>query len=103
TLGLLPLGAHPTLPLQTVQSRIKGSGLNLQNIRGLGAQRQYDPITMLRSPLQGTQDKHVEGALQQFDAVLIFFFLFHSRRHSTSDGGRLSTARRGRGTPSESS
>ncbi len=47
---------------------------------------------MLRSPLQGLKNKHVECSLQQLDSVLILVLLVRRCRHSTPTGGRLSTS-----------
>src|SRR5579872_5706583 len=38
---------------------------------------------MLWSPLQGLQNEHVEGSLQQLNSVFILIFLAHRCRHST--------------------
>src|SRR5438067_13245041 len=46
---------------------------------------------MLRSPLQGLKNKHVECSLQQLNPVFILVFLVHRCRHSTRSGSRLST------------
>src|SRR6185503_5661438 len=46
---------------------------------------------MLRSPLQGLKNKHVECSLQQLNPVFVLIFLAHRRRHSTPNGCRLST------------
>src|SRR5437762_7647022 len=47
---------------------------------------------MLRAPLQGLKNEHVECSLQELNAVFILVFLVHGCRHSTHSGSRLSTA-----------
>ncbi len=43
--------------------------VDLQGILGAGADGEADAMTVLRTPLEGAQDEHVERALDQFDAV----------------------------------
>ena len=55
-----------------MEGRIKRAGLDLEEIVGLGADRLADAVTMLRAPLQGSQDEHVERALQQLEPLGIW-------------------------------
>src|SRR6202041_2298842 len=48
-------------------------------------------VSVLRSPLQGLKNKHVECSLQQLDSVLILASFVHRCRHSTRTGSRVST------------
>ena len=41
-----------------------------------------DAVAVLRAPLQGAQDEHVQGALEQFQAPFVGV-LGHGRREST--------------------
>src|SRR5215469_9204309 len=74
-----------------MESRIQRSGLHLKHISGLQTQSLDNAISMLRSPLQGLKNKHVECSLQQLNPVFIPIFLVHRCRHSTRSGSRLST------------
>ena len=77
-----PFGFEPPVFLQPVQGRIKRAGLHLQEIVGLRANCLSDAVPVLGSPLQGPQDEHVEGALQELEAAFVSFG--HSRRQSTT-------------------
>src|SRR5580658_9888969 len=74
-----------------MESRIQRSSLHLKHISGSQTQSLDYAISMLRSPLQRLKNKHVECSLQQLNPVLIQVFLVHRCRHSTPNGGRLST------------
>lgn len=41
-------------------------------------------MSMLRTPLQSTQDEHVERALQKFNTVSILFLLCHKDEVNTA-------------------
>src|SRR5947207_9012458 len=47
---------------------------------------------MLRPPLQGLKNEHVQCSLQQLNPVLILVFFAHRCRYPTPNGGRLSTS-----------
>src|ERR1700759_5432811 len=88
---MLTFRQHPALTLQSMESRIQRSSLHLKHISGSQTQSLDNAISMLRSPLQRLKNKHVECSLQQLNPVLIMVFLVHRCRHSTPNGGRLST------------
>ena len=67
------------LAFEPVQRRIKRAGIHLQNFARVRADRQGDPVTVLRAPAQGLQDQEVQRPLQQFDAILIALFHFSPR------------------------
>src|SRR5260370_23212040 len=76
-----------------MQSRVQRASLDLQKLSRIRADRLAYSVSMLRPPLQGPENQHVEGALKKFDAVLIASSGSHGRRHSTTTthGRRLST------------
>ena len=49
----------------------------LERVIGLRANRLADSVAMLRSPLEGAQDKHVQRPLHQFNTILIGFVFGH--------------------------
>jgi hypothetical protein len=75
--GLAPLGGEPALFFEAVQGGIEGAVFDLQGIGGAGAEGLTDAVAMLGAPLQGAEDEHVEGALQDFDAVAVGFAFGH--------------------------
>jgi hypothetical protein len=54
-----------------VERGVERAGLDLEQIVGLRADRLADAVAVLRSPLQGPQDEHVEGALEEFEALVV--------------------------------
>ena len=76
-LGNFPLRGDPSLPFQAVQRRIERSGIDPQNLAGIGPDRLTDAVTMPRTPLQGLQNEQIERALQELDPVLIAILLWH--------------------------
>ena len=79
-----PLRLQPAAFLEAVERGIERAGFDLQQIVGLRADRLADAVAVLRAPLQGPQDQHVEGALEQFEALGIGCF-GHICRRSTVD------------------
>src|SRR4029077_2962845 len=55
--------------------------LDLQQILGPGPNRLSDGQTVLRSPLQGLKDEHIERPLKDVDPIFAFFD-GHRYRHS---------------------
>src|SRR5262249_32499801 len=70
--------------------------VDVEHIGRSRADRDADPVPVLRPPLQGAQDQHVERALQQLDPVRVPRLLGHvgdclplgSRTSTTLDDGR---------------
>ena len=62
-LGHLPLGLDPSLFAKAVQGGIQRAVFHLEHVLGSGADGHADSVSMLRSPLQGAQNQHVQGAL----------------------------------------
>ena len=71
-LCLRPLGNDPSLPLHTMEGRVKRASLYLQNIPGLRANRLADAVAMLRAPLQRLKNEHVERSLQKLNPVQVW-------------------------------
>ena len=66
-----------------MQRGVERAGFDLEQVVGLRADRLADAVAVLRAPLQGPQDEHVEGALEEFQALVVGGF-GHSRRQSTA-------------------
>ena len=78
-----PLGFQPAALLEPMQRRIERAGLDLQQIVGLRANGLADAVAVLRAPLEGPEDEHVERALEELQALVVGR-LGHSRRQSTT-------------------
>src|SRR5690242_1745967 len=70
-LTLLPFRADPALALQAMQSRIQRPSLNLQHLSRVCAKSLHDAISVLWTPLQRLENKHVQRSLQYFHSVLV--------------------------------
>src|SRR3954465_509105 len=68
---------------KAMQRRIQRTGFDTEQIVGLRPDRLADPVTVLRPPLEGAEDEHVERALEKLQP-LVFRAFGHSRRQSTA-------------------
>jgi len=66
--GSLPRGDDPVFALHPVECRIQRPVLNLQHVVGRALDVARDFVTMCRTEEQGSEDEHVERALQQLGA-----------------------------------
>ena len=66
-----PFGLEPSALLEPVQRGIERAGLDLEQVVGLRADRLADAVSVLRSPDEGPKDEHVEGALEELEAVIV--------------------------------
>src|SRR3954454_19010340 len=67
-IGLSPLRGYPTFLREPLQGGIQRTGFDLQHVGRLRANRLSDRVAVLRSPLQGAEDQHVEGAVEKVGA-----------------------------------
>src|SRR5262249_20025291 len=74
---LLPLRRDEATGLQTVERRVQGSALYLQNIGRTLPNSLPDAMPVLRSPLQSAQNQHVKSALEQVQAVFRCVAFWH--------------------------
>ncbi|MNC97536.1 hypothetical protein D3C83_152260 [compost metagenome] len=54
-----------------MQRWIQGTGLDLQQVVGLRPDCLSNAVSMLRAPLQGPKNQHVEGSLEEVQAAVI--------------------------------
>ena len=84
-----PLGLQPSALHEALQRGIERAGFDLEQVIRLRPDRLADAVAVLGPPLQGAENEHVEGALEQLQAPVVGV-LGHSRRQSTAlDVGRL--------------
>jgi hypothetical protein len=80
--SLLPLGAYPGLAFEAVKRWVEGAGFDLEDFAGARSEGLGDAVAVLRPPLEGLEDEHVQRSLEKFDSVLVCVFACH-------DVGRL--------------
>src|SRR5262249_49255475 len=66
-----PFGLEPPALLEPVKRRIQRAGFDPEQVLGLRADRLADAVAVLRPPLEGPQDEHVEGALEELQAPVV--------------------------------
>ena len=83
--GLLKVETGSLYPAlhEAVQRGIQGARLDLEQVVGLHADGLADAVAVLRAPLKRAKDEHVEGPLEEFQALFVGLF-GHSRRQSTA-------------------
>ena len=69
--------------LRQMQRGVEGAGFDLEQVVGLRADGLSDSMAVLGPPLQGPEDEHVEGPLEELQALFVQVF-GHSRRRSTA-------------------
>src|SRR5580692_7716691 len=74
-----PIRGDPFLTLQPVQRWIERTGVDLQDVSRICADRLADPVAVLRPPPQGFEDEQIERSLQQLDAVPVAWTHLHPR------------------------
>src|SRR5690348_16771611 len=65
-----PLGLQPAALHQAVEGGVERTGFDLEEVVRLRADRQTDSVSVPRPPLQGAEDQHVEGALEQLQGLV---------------------------------
>src|SRR5688500_2990821 len=88
-LAQAPFRLQPATLHQTMQRRIERAGLDLQQIIRLRADRLTNAVAMVRSPLQGSKNEHVEGSLEELQVLVVSVFGHSCRRSTALDVGRL--------------
>ncbi len=63
-LCLLPFGGYPTLFFQPMERGVERPGLNLQDLARAPMNGLADSVAVLRPPLQGLENEHVQRPLQ---------------------------------------
>ena len=56
---------------EAVERRIEGSGLDFQQVVGLGADSLSNSVSVARPPLEGPQDEHVERSLEELQTGFV--------------------------------
>ncbi len=85
----VPLGLEPSALLEAVERGVERTGFDLEQAVGLRADRLADAVAVLRAPLQGPEDEHVEGALEELQARFVRAFGHRCRQSTALDVGCL--------------
>src|SRR5262245_6281555 len=67
-----------------MQRWIERTRLDAEAVRRFCANGLANAVAVLRTPLKGLQDEHVERSLEKLDAVRVWFFLWHVGQRITS-------------------
>src|SRR5262249_10033841 len=79
----VPLGLQPAALLEAMKRGVERAGLDLQEVFGSRSNGLADAVAVLAAPLEGAQDEHVEGALEELEAR-VARGLRHGCRSSTA-------------------
>src|SRR5262249_39244267 len=85
----VPRRLEPSAIFETVERRVQGAGLDLEEAVGLRPDGLADAVAVLGTPLQGPEDEHVEGALEQLQSLAVGVFGHGCRQSTALDVGRL--------------
>jgi hypothetical protein len=68
-IGMVPAGGDEASFLQAVEGGIEGSGFDLEDLAGAGADVFGDGVSVGRPEGEGAEDEQVERALEEFAAL----------------------------------
>src|SRR5262245_20247147 len=78
-----PFRLQPAPLHQTMQRGIEGAGFDLEQIIRLRANRLTNAVAVLGFPLEGSENEHVKGPLEELQSLVVGVCR-HSRRQSTT-------------------
>ena len=72
-----------------MQRGVEGACFDPEQVVGLRADGLADSVSVMGPPLQGPEDKHVEGSLEELQALFVAVFGYSRRQSRALDVGCL--------------